>query len=56
DAKRQGIKGKDTTPFLLAHIKEHTKGRSLESNIKLVYNNARVGALISKAYSKLKSK
>ena len=56
DAKKQGIKGKDTTPFLLAHIKEHTKGRSLESNIKLVYNNARVGALISKAYSNLKSK
>lgn len=56
DAKRQGVKGKDTTPFLLAHIKEHTKGRSLESNIKLVYNNARVGALISKAYSNLKSK
>lgn len=56
DAKKQGVKGKDTTPFLLAHIKEHTKGRSLESNIKLVYNNARVGALISKAYSNLKSK
>lgn len=55
-AKKEGIKGKDTTPFLLAHIKEHTKGRSLESNIQLVYNNARVGALISKAYSKLKSK
>lgn len=55
-AKKEGIKGKDTTPFLLAHIKEHTKGRSLESNIKLVYNNARVGALISKAYSNLKSK
>lgn len=56
DAKKQGVKGKDTTPFLLAHIKEHTKGRSLESNIQLVYNNARVGALISKAYSNLKSK
>ena len=55
-ARRQGVKGKDTAPFLLAHIKEHTKGRSLESNIKLVYNNARVGALISKAYSNLKSK
>lgn len=55
-AKKEGIKGKDTTPFLLAHIKEHTKGRSLESNIQLVYNNARVGALVSKAYSNLKSK
>lgn len=54
DAKKEGIKGKDTTPFLLKHIKEHTEGKSLEANIKLVYNNALVGALIAKAYSKLK--
>jgi len=43
-AKDLGIKGKDTTPFLLAEIKEQTEGKSLESNIQLVYNNARVGA------------
>ena len=40
-----GIHGKDTTPFLLAKVVELTGGDSLESNIKLVLNNARVAAL-----------
>ena len=53
-SKKEGIKGKDTTPYLLKHIKEHTEGRSLDSNIKLVYNNALVGSLIAKELSKLK--
>lgn len=42
------ITGKDTTPFLLAKVKELTGGDSLESNIKLVYNNCRLAALITK--------
>ena len=41
----QGIKGKDTTPFLLAKVVELTGGDSLESNIKLVLNNAKIAAL-----------
>ncbi|MDX2411107.1 MAG: pseudouridine-5'-phosphate glycosidase [Woeseiaceae bacterium] len=44
---RQGITGKDTTPFLLASIAERTGGRSLEANIQLVINNARVAAKIA---------
>lgn len=44
EADKQNVKGKDITPFLLAYIKEITKGKSLESNIQLVYNNARLGA------------
>ena len=40
----QGIKGKDTTPFLLARIKDITGGDSLASNIQLVLNNARLAA------------
>ena len=44
DAKRQGIHGKETTPFLLAKIKDLTGGDSLDSNIQLVYNNARLAA------------
>ena len=52
-AEEQGIRGKDVTPFLLAHLKEATKGKSLEANIELVYNNARVGADIAVAYGKL---
>ena len=42
-----GIKGKQTTPFLLAKIKDITGGDSLDSNIMLVYNNARLAAKIS---------
>jgi len=47
EMQRQGITGKDTTPFLLARIAERTGGRSLEANIQLVLNNARVAAEIA---------
>ena len=40
----KGIKGKESTPFLLAKVAELTGGDSLASNIKLVFNNARVAA------------
>ena len=53
EMRKQGIKGKDTTPFLLAYIKELTGGNSLESNIALVLNNAVVGAEIAKEFVKL---
>ena len=44
EAQEQGIHGKATTPFLLAKIKEITGGSSLDSNIQLVFNNARLAA------------
>ena len=44
DAKAAGIHGKETTPFLLAKVVELTGGDSLESNIRLVLNNATVAA------------
>ena len=44
EAGRLGIHGKETTPFLLAKIKDLTGGDSLASNIQLVYNNARLAA------------
>lgn len=53
DAEENNIKGKDITPFLLATIVEKTDGKSLEANIKLVYNNAKVGAQIAVAYQSL---
>ena len=46
------IKGKESTPFLLKTIVELTGGDSLESNIELVLNNAKVGALIARALCK----
>ncbi len=47
EAKEQGIHGKETTPFLLAKIKDITGGDSLNSNIQLVYNNAKLAARIA---------
>ena len=43
-AKANGIHGKATTPFLLAKVKELTGGDSLDSNIQLVFNNAKLAA------------
>lgn len=46
-AKEQGIRGKDTTPFLLSHIKDLTDGVAFASNVQLAYNNARVASQIA---------
>ena len=51
-AKEQGIKGKATTPFLLATIKDLTGGDSLASNLQLAYNNAKVASQIAVEFSK----
>ena len=47
EANARGIKGKQTTPFLLAKIKDITGGDSLASNIRLVYNNAQLAARVA---------
>ena len=54
ECDQKGIKGKDVTPFLLARIAEITGGRSLDTNIALVLNNAKLGAQIAVEYAKLK--
>lgn len=54
EADEKGIKGKESTPFLLAKVKEITGGASLEANIQLVYNNASLGADLAVELSKLK--
>ena len=53
ECKAKGIHGKETTPFLLARVSELTGGDSLASNIRLVYNNARIAAQTAVAYCKL---
>lgn len=53
EADEKGIVGKESTPFLLAKVKEITGGSSLESNIQLVFNNAKVGARLAVELSKL---
>jgi len=50
---QQGIKGKETTPFLLARVAQLTGGESLASNIQLVLNNARLAAQTALAYGAL---
>ncbi len=47
EAEKKGIKGKESTPFLLAKVKEITAGDSLEANIQLVYHNALLGAKLA---------
>ncbi len=53
EAEEQGIHGKESTPFLLARIKDLSGGDSLDANIQLVYNNARLAAQTAVELSKL---
>ena len=55
EMKKLGITGNRTTPYLLAKIKDITKGSSLESNIALVYNNCDLAAKIAINYCNLKN-
>ena len=48
EQNKLAIKGKQSTPFLLAKVKELTGGKSLEANIQLVLNNARLAALVGR--------
>ncbi len=52
ESVEQHVTGKDITPFLLARIVELSDGKSLEANLQLVYNNAKVGAQIAVAHSR----
>ena len=47
EAEKNKIKGKESTPFLLTKVKELTEGKSLDANIQLVYNNAKLAAEIA---------
>ncbi|MBD2786231.1 pseudouridine-5'-phosphate glycosidase [Xenorhabdus sp. DI] len=53
EAENQGIVGKESTPFLLARVTEITGGESLQANIELVFNNAKLAAEIAIAYQEI---
>jgi len=53
ECEEKGIHGKETTPFLLARVAELTGGNSLASNIRLVYNNAKIAAQTAAVYAAL---
>jgi pseudouridine-5'-phosphate glycosidase len=49
EASKLGISGKKVTPFLLSHLAKMSQGKTLEANIALVKNNAKVGAQLAEA-------
>ncbi|XP_010152609.1 PREDICTED: pseudouridine-metabolizing bifunctional protein C1861.05-like [Eurypyga helias] len=53
EARSKGIAGKELTPFMLQKLNELTDGKSLDSNLALIQNNAKVGSCIAVALSKL---
>lgn len=54
ESREKGIHGKATTPFLLEKVKDITGGESLDSNIQLVFNNARLAAKTAAELAKIK--
>ena len=52
-AKKNNVKGKDLTPFLLQNITSLTEGETLKSNIKLMFNNAKLAAKIAISFNKI---
>ena len=54
ECEKLGIHGKQTTPYLLDKIQKLTAGKSLEANIQLVYNNARLASRIAASLAELK--
>jgi len=53
EADKLDVKGKESTPFLLEKIAKLTGGKSLETNIKLVLNNAELASKIAYDYTRL---
>ena len=53
EAEKLGVKGKDTTPFLLDKIQKLTEGSSLKANIELVCNNTKLATKIAKELANL---
>lgn len=55
EAEEKGISGKETTPFLLSRLKELSEGKTLDTNIALVENNALTGGQLAVALKKRRS-
>ena len=52
-AKKNNVTGKDLTPFLLQNITSLTEGETLKSNIKLMFNNAKLAAKIAISFNEI---
>ena len=55
-AEDEGITGKAVTPFLLSKIEELSGGKSLDANIQLIQNNAKLAANVATEYCKLNTR
>ena len=53
EAERQGVRGQDVTPFVLAYLHEASGGATVEVNKKLIVENAALAAEVAVAYSRL---
>jgi pseudouridine-5'-phosphate glycosidase len=51
EANTENISGKEITPFLLSRIEQLTEGKSLDANIQLVFNNAKLAAEIAQSFA-----
>jgi pseudouridine-5'-phosphate glycosidase len=49
EAIKQGMRGQALTPFLLRRVNELTRGKSLQANLALLLNNARLAAQIARS-------
>jgi pseudouridylate synthase len=52
-ADKAGVRGSEVTPFLLAHLGDASSGRTLDANVALLRNNARVAAAIATALASI---
>ncbi|XP_006633626.3 uncharacterized protein [Lepisosteus oculatus] len=55
EARAKGITGKDVTPYILHRLSVLTQGKSLEANVSLIHNNAKVGSQIACALAKMQT-
>jgi len=53
ELERRGVRGKEVTPYLLDHLREETKGESLELNKKIIVRNASLAARVAVALAAL---
>jgi pseudouridine-5'-phosphate glycosidase len=52
-AERDGVHGKEVTPYLLDWFHRESRGESLRANVALVRSNARLAAEVASAYAGL---
>jgi pseudouridine-5'-phosphate glycosidase len=50
-ADREGVSGRDVTPFLLSRMARYSEGATLRANVALLENNARVAGEIAKEWA-----